>query len=345
MVKERIKWIDTAKGIGIILVVLSHFSLSSDEYAIKFIFSFHMPLFFFLAGMVFNANAPFKQFFIKKAKGVYVPFFIFLCIEYLICFISRRNELMLKDFLVEFVFQTIGFDLANDAYLFNGPIWFLCALFFAEIVFYFVARKNKIYIYTISMVVSLICAYFIDFRLPFGIGYIFAISVFMSIGCIFKQLIKTDRFEMMQKNKVLLVFLFVFSFAVLFFTANLNDFVSMRSFSYGNYLLFVLNAILGIIMIVALSMLLQNNKILRFYGENSIIVLCLHLYMTDKFVPVVFDLLSIGDSILQNVYYRSIIQMVFLFIIMACFYPLVLLANKYFYFLFGKSKNIKLDVK
>ena len=145
--------------------------------------------------------------FIKKVKGVYVPFFIFLCIEYLICFISRRNELMLKDFFVEFVFQSIGFELENDAYLFNGPIWFLCALFFAEIVFYFVARKNKIYIYTISIVVSLICAYFIDFSLPFGIGYIFAISVFMSIGCIFKHLIKTDRFEMMQKNKVLLVFL------------------------------------------------------------------------------------------------------------------------------------------
>ena len=56
--KKRIAWLDTAKGIGIILVVLGH-SMSPIltghmvmESLYKFLYMFHMPLFFFLSGVV-----------------------------------------------------------------------------------------------------------------------------------------------------------------------------------------------------------------------------------------------------------------------------------------------------
>lgn len=48
----RLPWIDALKGFGIMLVVFAHYSLpvALDTY----IFSFHMPLFFFISGFLLN---------------------------------------------------------------------------------------------------------------------------------------------------------------------------------------------------------------------------------------------------------------------------------------------------
>lgn len=53
MAKQHFRWVDTAKGIGIILVVLGHAiadttsTISVFNKIFGFIYSFHMPLFFF----------------------------------------------------------------------------------------------------------------------------------------------------------------------------------------------------------------------------------------------------------------------------------------------------------
>ena len=49
---KRINWIDQAKGIGILLVVIGHMNIPQD--LSKIIFSFHMPLFFFISGYLYN---------------------------------------------------------------------------------------------------------------------------------------------------------------------------------------------------------------------------------------------------------------------------------------------------
>jgi acyltransferase len=48
----RFPWIDALKGFGIALVVFAHYSL--PEALDTYIFSFHMPLFFFISGFLFN---------------------------------------------------------------------------------------------------------------------------------------------------------------------------------------------------------------------------------------------------------------------------------------------------
>jgi hypothetical protein len=60
-VEKRVGYIDIAKGIGIILVVMGHndFSLISP-FAHKLIYSLHMPMFFFMSGMFFKPDVPFE---------------------------------------------------------------------------------------------------------------------------------------------------------------------------------------------------------------------------------------------------------------------------------------------
>lgn len=53
MESKRIEAIDIAKGIGIFFVVIGHF-INMSSYPGRVIYSFHMPLFFFLSGICFN---------------------------------------------------------------------------------------------------------------------------------------------------------------------------------------------------------------------------------------------------------------------------------------------------
>lgn len=50
MTKKRIEWLDIAKGICILLVVLGH-ELTWNEKLRYLIYAFHIPMFFILSGM------------------------------------------------------------------------------------------------------------------------------------------------------------------------------------------------------------------------------------------------------------------------------------------------------
>ncbi len=70
--KKRIDWVDCAKGIAIILVLIGHtvtFDTESQRLARGIIFSFHMPLFFILSSLTFKFSESSQ----KNKKGV-LPF-------------------------------------------------------------------------------------------------------------------------------------------------------------------------------------------------------------------------------------------------------------------------------
>ena len=85
MNNKRFEWIDILKGIGIILVVVGHsnFSFAKATTAMfiqKYIYSFHMPLFFFVSGYLFvkDKYSNFKRFLRVKTKTLMIPYFFFL---------------------------------------------------------------------------------------------------------------------------------------------------------------------------------------------------------------------------------------------------------------------------
>ena len=81
--KARIELIDIAKAITIILVILGHTTgnLETPMYR-RLLYSFHMPLFFFLAGMSIRPRAlksfgEWRDFIRKNALALVVPYLIF----------------------------------------------------------------------------------------------------------------------------------------------------------------------------------------------------------------------------------------------------------------------------
>jgi fucose 4-O-acetylase-like acetyltransferase len=79
MDQNRLVTIDVAKGIGILLVVLGHSYLSTSNVKLfDIIYSFHMPLFFFLSGVFFKFDKNFKIFILKKTDQILKPFYVIL---------------------------------------------------------------------------------------------------------------------------------------------------------------------------------------------------------------------------------------------------------------------------
>ena len=77
--KERIEWIDLAKGFSIILVVYGHSGLSAVPFLGDWFAAFRMPFFFIVSGLLFSISKyPTFIYFLKRRWLTLVrPYFIF----------------------------------------------------------------------------------------------------------------------------------------------------------------------------------------------------------------------------------------------------------------------------
>ena len=77
MKKERIDYLDMAKGIGIIMVVAGHSTFLQED-ILTWISSFHMPLFFVLAGILLQIkgeeNKKISVIVKNKLRSIMVPY-------------------------------------------------------------------------------------------------------------------------------------------------------------------------------------------------------------------------------------------------------------------------------
>lgn len=72
---------DIAKGLGIICVVYGH-TIFKDELWRIWIYSFHMPIFFFLSGVTYDEEkyTTDRKFLVSKIKSILISYFIFCII-------------------------------------------------------------------------------------------------------------------------------------------------------------------------------------------------------------------------------------------------------------------------
>ena len=128
---NRIIYIDIAKAICIILVVIGHYSPENQPqwYAAinHFIYSFHMPLFLFASGFIFKPThtdgSAYKALIIKKIKRLLVPYFTCSVIVITLKLLSQgnayvENPVTALSYLKMFYLPEAGYFL-----------WFIWALF------------------------------------------------------------------------------------------------------------------------------------------------------------------------------------------------------------------------
>lgn len=289
---QRINWIDVARGIGIILVIQGH-SLGAHSYR-HFIYAFHMPLFFFISGLVFDYKKySFSKTFKKSVNGILIPYVLFAVLSIFLWPLQIGNFEWTPYFIGK---QFLGVIYANSSTLdFNLVLWFLPCLFITKITFAFFSKtiRNIKYLVGLLFGFSLIgyfsFLYLPDLILPFGIESAFTAIVFFGIASI----IRTNYYEKVSKvNKKKLFYVLCSSVVVCIIAAYINFVLSGRQIdirlnNLGNYFLFYLGAWSGIIMTVIISIFINKNRVLEYLGKYALVLFVLHniaLFFIGKFL-------------------------------------------------------------
>lgn len=132
---KRLDWIDVAKGIAIILVIVGH-TVPNPSPLRHAIFSFHMPVFFILAGYTFRPK-PWRELLSGSVSRLLVPYVILALAWRLPSFLMSGAPLTggaLAGGLETLVFAS-GVDAPRFGVTAVGMSWFLAALFTSRLLF------------------------------------------------------------------------------------------------------------------------------------------------------------------------------------------------------------------
>ena len=285
---ERIKWIDWAKTICMFLVILGHCHLNNSwSFITIFIYSFHIPLFFFLSGLLCSGKFTYHNF-KKDIKFILVPYFTYGIISISINCILSHN-LTIHEISNNIFSLFIGTDCSI------GPIWFLPALFICKQSFCFIHTYNKNNnIKYILLIVSFIPVYFIynkEYNIPFFADSGICAIPFFCIGHYSSSI-----------NRIIKKFNRLFQFVILFslmpfllFSSLENGIISIADCVYGNnIILYYSNAIIGIIIIIIMSILLEKIalSLVTIMAYGTIVTLGFHgfiLRILHYYIPIAFS--------------------------------------------------------
>ena len=91
MAKERIKWLDVLKFIGIVEIIFGHLGLN-HTLAGAFIWTHHVPLFFFVSGAIIPREpVSFKELILKKSRTILLPWFFFVLLSVVVYALSNNS--------------------------------------------------------------------------------------------------------------------------------------------------------------------------------------------------------------------------------------------------------------
>ena len=281
---KRIAYIDICKGLTMVCVMLAHFTYGSM--LCKIIYSFHMPLFFILAGYTYKKKETKEQIAIgikKSVKRLILPTIIVVIFEITadILWGGYSLERGICCFIKSFTYD----DYIGTEGLHIGYMWFLMALFSSRIVYdyvyMYIERRNKrLWFLCIMALVSGIISRFTFF--PWFMDSVFLCVLYMEIG----NRIKNTKIIENIKN-ITYVGMLIIWFVI---ASSYNMMLSINAREYN--VILVINSILGAICFMRLSYLLENiksSKILKFIGQNTIILLCIHqiehYFVLDSIIP------------------------------------------------------------
>lgn len=291
-VKPRLDYLDVAKGIAILLVIMGH-TFTVWKVRINWIFTFHMPLFFILSGYFFKEGR--KTNYLKLFKAFILPYWGLNLLK-----LGLQVAANVKD--INFKSQLLGIFYGNAAAnnvkisLISAPIigmtWFLLALFWCRIIY---NELNKLAVkYRFSMLWATALLAFASLELtsyiclPFSIMPGITAMLFYHIGRMIKE---KDFFNIKFKDIPILIIILSL---VIWQCCCSYGFIRL---SQNNIKLLadVLGAVIGTFYVVKLSQLLVKIPVVgtffKWCGKYSIAIYGFHsldsiiLYEIFKILP------------------------------------------------------------
>lgn len=294
---KRFDYVDIAKGIGILMVVWAHILLTGASH--RFIYAFHMPVFFLLSGMMFSREkyASFGVFLGKRAKRLLIPYVIYSVLTWMVWAAFRFIRHDEVDSYWMPLLQTVIAQGSGAFIVHNSALWFVPCLFLTEIMYFFISRLGNWW----TLVACFVCAAF-SFKLGAVYGYTYWFMLpwnadaalialpFYCVGNMIGSQLGHQRIMDSAKGHIGLYALgFIALTVVLYWSAMVYGECSMGSSSYqcpsG---VFLARAFVGSAWLLCLSLLLSMLKdnyrivatfknLLKWVGKSSLDIMCLHI--------------------------------------------------------------------
>ncbi len=288
---KRIEYLDIAKGIGILLVVLGHNDLGAiSPFFYQVIYSFHVPLFFFLSGYFINTAVSFFDYSRKRFHSVLKPYLFTI---FLIYFVSVSFEKMgFQNAIVRIVKALYG----SIDYIDWGQLWFLPNLFVVSLyAFLFIWITSKlqnrwitwgILLATLTASLPFLHVFYPFplsifgkeyqlYGLPFSLDLVFLSGFFFVLGNEVRQVSSEKTF-----GNVLLLIGAGIGLVLLNYFFHYSVDIAKRV--YESFLVNTTEAILGILFVLALSRQIELRSrwlaaLFKYLGNITLIILLFHV--------------------------------------------------------------------
>lgn len=263
----RQEWLDILKGLGIIAVVVGHVM---DW---RYVYSFHMPLFFLISGYTFHARKNDFEWLGKCSCRYLIPYFSFLIFLNLYTFIFYGKRLSFYKAMYG------GRELVGI----YGTFWFVTVLFLALVLLNVVVKRHLNYyiLILICLLLSYVFQYY-DVSIRWNAQIVPMALVYMLLG--YKCKTKFINLSFVARNgkiHYLTSFLVGMAFLTPFFFPQVN--LNMKITDFGVPFISLIVSILICYGLMCFSKWLTYIIILKdmiaYIGKASLVIMFLHQFV------------------------------------------------------------------
>lgn len=310
VVIKRQNWIDWMKTIGIFLIIYGHLF----SFAYMYIYTFSVPLFFFVSGYLCKIEANTHVFWKKIFYNLLVPMFLLaaICLTIDSVLDIWHGKFEIANVLLFFPRVLIG------AHTGVGTLWFVYTLIILKIINQFIGNTPAVYLLIflclpIAGITLNICDPCWNGKSIIGssiaILNVCVAAPFFLFGIWFKKYNLQQMFSDGNKEKLFVVM----SLLLVYVCTKLNGEVWMYQNGYGrDFFLFLLGGCFGIYLVYFISRCLDRYKfkMVLAISKGTIIVLAFHTYLIKILVRRFFES-------------PSLLDFVFAFLILIAFLPII----------------------
>ena len=307
---------DVMKGIGIILMLVGH--IPPGETWFHIIYSFHMPLFFIVAGVFANFDVSLKDALLKDVKRLLLPVLVTMAFVVLLSPLAYADDDNFNNVIVQ-LFSVLWLGDAFDTkwgMVSIDSLWFLMALFWARCFFRWIGRccsrsqkfqDELILVVCIGISVMSIKLHSILPKVPFGVLHGLSALNFYAAGWYLKR----HHLPSWAYLCLVGVWLVALRFGGIY----------MAGYQYGCYPIDMLGAIGATWLVYELSRFLclhmpKVSKLFRWFGVNSLAILCINtLDRKTNLVRAMKYVLGIKTTGFPSVMFHYAIELVILLVV------------------------------
>ncbi|RIK53716.1 MAG: hypothetical protein DCC59_06230 [Chloroflexi bacterium] len=291
---RRIDYIDIAKGIGIVLVVMGHndFALISP-FGHKLIYSFHMPMFFFMSGMFSKPDMSFWAFARRRFERVLRPFFFTILLIY---FMTSSFSKVSISVATSRVFKAM---YGNGHYLDWVQLWFLPHLFVVSLfAWFFIQAVRRSRLFNVRWVIlvmiyvagvlgialfwpfefNLLGKEYTIFGLPYSLDIVFVSGFFFLLG---HELHKKRPDSLLENPLTLFISGFTLILLVWYFPSTID----LNTRQFDSLFINTGEALLGILFILTIAKQMERvgwlSSLFRYIGQASLVILIFQVPIQD----------------------------------------------------------------